>query len=160
MSFEEAVRASPAPVNDNYRGGIQALASADRSRVRCANPRRLTGSIALDEVLSREAKHANAPRWDYGIGYRPAGAAERVIWVEVHPAETSKVGEVVNKLNWLRTWLRDEASQLESMTVGGGRIRPYVWIATAGVRIPRNSPQARQLSTAGLEMPRRVLQLP
>ncbi len=160
MSFEEAVREAPSPVGCACRSGLQALKRADRSRVTCAEPRRLTGSVSLDSALARETQHANAPRWDYGIGYKPRRGAERAIWVEVHPASTSSVGEVINKLNWLRMWLREDAPQLASLTVSNGTTRPFVWIATAGVHIPRNSRQARQLSTAGLEMPRRVLRLP
>ena len=160
MSFEEAVRAAPAPVDRACRSGIQALKRADRSRIACADPRRLTGSIDLDSALVGEPGYANAPRWDYGIGYTPRGAAHRAIWVEVHPASTGNVREVIHKLNWLQRWLRNEAPQLASLTVSDGRIRPYVWIATAGVHIPPNSPQARRLSREGLSMPRKVLQLP
>ena len=160
MSFAEAVRAAPAPVDSTYRNGKQALAGAYRSRVTCADPRRLTGSIDLDSALAQESGYANAPRWDYGIGYRPRRAAECALWVEVHPASTTNVGEVIRKLNWLRTWLRSEAPRLASLTAGDGRIPPFVWIATAGAHIPRNSPQARQLATAGLDMPRKVLELP
>ena len=160
MSFEEAVREAPSPVDRACRIGIQALKRADRSRVTCADTRRLTASIDLGSALSGEAEHANAPRWDYGIGFKPNRSTERAIWIEVHPASTSNVREVVNKLKWLRTWLREEAPQLASLTVSDGSIRAFVWIATGGVHIPRNSPQARQLSTAGLDMPRKVLRLP
>lgn len=160
MSFEEGVRAAPAPVDRACRVGIQALKRAHRSRVSCADPRRLTRSIDLDSALSGEAEYANEPRWDYGIGYRPARSPERAIWVEVHPASTSNVREVIDKLNWLRTWLREDAPRLASLTVSDGGIRPFVWIATTGVHIPRNSLQARQLSTVGLDLPRGVLRLP
>ena len=76
MSFEEAVRAAPAPVNRAYRNGKQALLGAYRSRVICTEPRRLTGSIDLDSALAGEPGHANAPRWDYGIGHLQGRAAE------------------------------------------------------------------------------------
>jgi len=120
----------------------------------------LTGSIDLDSALAGEAEHANEPRWDYGIGYKPKRAEERAIWIEVHPASTSNVREVISKANWLRTWLRDNAPQLALLTIGDGPVRPFVWIATARIQIPRNSPQARQLAIAGLDMPRKALRLP
>jgi len=160
VSFEEAVRAAPAPVDRAYRSGKRALAREYRSRVACAEPRRLTGSIDLDSALSSEPGYANAPRWDYGIGYKPRCAEERAIWIEVHPASTSNVREVISKANWLRTWLRENAPPLALLTIGDGPIRPFVWIATARVHIPRNSPQARQLAIAGLDMPRKALRLP
>ena len=160
MNFKEAVRAAPAPVNRAYRSGKQALSRSYRTRVTCVDPRRLTGSIDLDSTLAGEREHSNEPRWDYGIGYKPTRAAERAIWIEVHSASTKNVGEVIGKLTWLRTWLRDVAPHLKSLTVADVRVPPFVWIATGGVRIPRNSPQARRLSTEGLSMPRKVLQLP
>ena len=160
MSFEEAVRAAPAPVDRAYRSGKRALARKYRSQVICAEPRRLTGSIDLDSALSSEPGYANAPRWDYGVGYKPRSAEERAIWIEIHPASTSNVREVISKVNWLRKWLRENARQLDLLTIEGGPIRSFVWIATTRVHIPQNSPQARQLAIAGLNMPRRALQLP
>lgn len=160
MSFEEAVRAAPAPVDCACRSGLQALKRVDRSRITCADPRRLTGSIDLDSALAGVVGHSNAPRWDYGIGYRPNRSEERAVWVEVHPASTSNVREVTEKLRWLRTWLRSEAPRLNSLTTSAARAPVFVWIATGGVRIPRNSPQARRLSATGLVGPHRVLHLP
>ena len=160
MSFAAAVRAAPAPVDNAWQPGKRALANAHRSRIECADPHRLTGSIALDAALAGEADYTTAPRWDYGIGYQPRRGAERAVWIEVHPASTSNVGEVIDKLHWLRAWLRDEARQLESITVTDGRTRPFVWIATGGVHLSRNSPQARRLNSQGLRMPQKSLRLP
>ena len=160
MSFRAAVRAAPAPVGEAYRDGKRALAGAHRSRVTCADARRLTGSIDLDSALANEGEYASEPRWDYGIGYRPDGAGERALWIEVHPADTSQVRQVVKKLHWLRTWLGDDGRELASLTVADRGVPPFVWIATRGVHIPRNSRQARLLRQEGLGMPRKALDLP
>lgn len=160
MSFREAVHAAASPADTAWREGKQALAGAHRGRVDCATPRRLTGSLDLDSALAHEPRHASAPRWDYGIGYRPERGDERAIWVEVHPASTSNVKEVLAKLDWLQRWLSGEAPQLKAMTGAAGAPKPFVWIAADGVRIQRGSPQARRLSAAGLDMPRHRLSLP
>ena len=154
MSFKAAVRAAPAPVNRAWKPGKRALSNACRSRVECEDTRRLTGGINLDSALTKDADRANEPRWDYGLGYQPPHGAERAIWLEVHPSATSNVDEVIAKLSWLRAWLRNEAPRLESLTVTDSDIPAFVWVATAGVHIPRNSPQARRLSSQGLRMPR------
>ena len=73
MTFKEAVEDAPPPVNGAYREGKQALEHRHRGHVTCTDPRRLTGSIFLDLALAQEPNHANAPRWDYGLGYKPAG---------------------------------------------------------------------------------------
>ena len=160
MSSREAVGAAAPPADDAWREGKQALAGAHRGRVDCADPRRLTGSLDLDSALAREPRHADAPRRDYGIGYRPRRGDERAVRVEVHPASTSNVAEVLAKLGWLRRWLSDEAPDLEAMTGTAGAPKPFVRVAVDGVRIQRGSPQARRLSAAGLDMPRQRLSLP
>lgn len=159
MTFEEAVIAAPHPVNRAYRPGKQALENRHRNRVTCAEPRRLTGSVDLDTALKQVARHAQAPRWDYGLGYRPASGAERVVWVEVHSATTKEVSAVLRKLQWLRDWLNGDAEQLSKLTNLSCSDVRFVWIASAGVKIPRNSPQARQLSLSAIGKVREQLQL-
>ena len=158
MSFESAVQAAPAPVAGAFRAGKQALPGQHRSLVTCADSRRLTGSVNLDAAL--QPSLPNAPRWDYGLGYQPISGAERAVWVEVHPAATSNVGEVIRKLDWLRTWLRQPGRALGRLTHGNGEIGPFVWIATGRVGINANSPQRRRLNQSGLGMPQRRLRLP
>jgi hypothetical protein len=151
MSFRGAVEATPA-VAGAYRAGLQALPANDRARIVCNRPRRLTGSIHVDDALA--ASHPNAPRWDYGIGYR-RGADERAVWVEVHPASSTSIGGMLKKLEWLKTWLQGHAPRLHAITKDD-----YYWLATDGpIAITANSPQAKQLALAGLRGPRRRLPL-
>ena len=160
MTFREAVEDAPPPVDGAYRQGIQALERRHRGHVTCGDSRRLTGSIDLDKALEREPGYANAPRWDYGVGYRPRNGNEQAVWIEVHSATTKEVSAVLRKLQWLRDWLNGNAEQLMRMTNATAEDHRYVWIASAGVKIPRNSPQARLLSTSGIGKVRRNLSLP
>ena len=91
MTFREAVEDAPPPVNGAYRRGKRALENRHRGCVTCEDSRRLTGSIDLDSALTQEPGYANAPRWDYGLGYRPVNGPEQAVWVEVHSATTKKV---------------------------------------------------------------------
>lgn len=79
MTFKEAVEAAPSPVNQAYKPGKQALENRHRSKVVCADPQRITGSLDLDRALVKERDYADKPRWDYGIGYRPKNGAERAV---------------------------------------------------------------------------------
>ena len=167
MTFREAVEDAPPPVNGAYRAGIQALEPGiqalerrHRERVTCGDSRRLTGSIDLDKALEREPGYANAARWDYGVGYRPRNGPEQAVWVEVHSATTREVSAVLRKLQGLRDWLNGNAAQLMRMTNASAEDRRYVWIASASVRIPGNSPQARLLNMSGIGRVRRHLALP
>ncbi len=160
MSFRDAVKDASPPVNGAYREGIQALEHRHRRHVTCGDPRRLSGSVDLDEALAREPEHASAPRWDYGIGYKPENGPEQVMWIGVHSATTREVSAVLRKLRWLRKWLKSDAERLLRMTNATAKDRRYVWIASAGVRIPENSPQARQLNASGIGKVLRHLSLP
>ena len=159
MTFEKAVRNAPHPVNGAYRSGIQTLENRHRDRVSCADSRRLTGSINLDSALAKQPGHADRPRWDYGLGYRPANGREQAIWVEIHSATTNEVSAVLRKLQWLRAWLSADAEHLKQLTDIADADFRFVWVASAGVRINRNSRQYRQLSQSGIRL-RKSLRLP
>ena len=161
MSFKRAVQAEPPPVNGAYRPGKQALENRHRNLVTCEDTRRLTGSIDLDSALARQPRYASAARWDYGLGYRPPAARrEQAVWIEVHSATTGEVSAVLRKLQWLRDWLNDGAGRLKRMTDRADSDIRFVWIASNGDHIPRNSPQARRLSKSAIQRPRRRLSLP
>lgn len=127
-----------------------------RSKVTCADPQRLTGSIDLDSALARQPGYANDPRWEYGLGYRPRNGQEQAVWVEVHPAKTDEVSSVLRKQQWLREWLNANATLLKQLTDRTGEDIRFVWIASAGVKILKNSPQSRQLSRSGVHLKSRL----
>jgi len=112
------------------------------------------GGIDLDSVLRQHRPNDN--RWDYGLGYKPANGSEQAVWVEVHSVKTSEVSKVLNKLQWLKNWLNENAAQLRQLSDRGDRDIRYVWIASSGVNIPQNSPQARQLAQSGLSLKKKL----
>ncbi|MDE0060968.1 MAG: hypothetical protein OXI22_12860 [Defluviicoccus sp.] len=149
MTFKEAVEAAPPPVDGAYRPGKRATENRHRGLVTCADPARLTGSIDLDAALRRRRPQDN--RWDYGLGHKPKRGREQAIWVEVHPATTSEVSTVLKKLKWLKDWLK-QAAQLKRLTDRSDEDIRYVWIASKGDKINRNSRQYRQLRQRGLDV--------
>lgn len=158
MRFREAVIRTPQLGTDAYRPGKQALGKHG-SRVVCRSgeeSRRFTGSVNLDEAL-RDV-YPNAPRWDYGLGVRTGRTPEIAVWIEVHPAYTSEVEAVLNKLEWLKNWLRENAEFLWELTCRNPK-QAYFWLASGGVHIPKTSPQARRLSQMGMGFPREVIEL-
>lgn len=133
-TFKSIVQAIPA-IAGAYREGLQALESKDAGKVKPQNPRKLLGSVYLDKCLKTTNPHD--ARWDYVIGYR-----EKAYFVEVHPANTSNVDEVVKKKKWLDVWLKTNALDLKAMMAGTS----YYWIASGKVAILPNSPQARKIA--------------
>lgn len=133
-TFKSIVQAIPA-IAGAYREGLQALESKDAGKVKPQNPRKLSGSVYLDKCLKTTNPHD--ARWDYVIGY-----SEKAYFVEVHPANTSNVDEVVKKKKWLDVWLKTNALDLKAMMAGTG----YYWIVSGKVAILPNSPQARKIA--------------
>ncbi len=150
MDFQHAVSCTQG-LRDAYQAGLQALKNADRARLECAAPARLTGSVDLDSALA--GSHPNAARWDYGIGVRKGRGSESVIWLEVHPATSHGAEEVCRKHRWLTQWLVSSAPLLARMH------GQFVWVASGNVHIPLNSPHRRRLALQGIQFRGRRLRL-
>lgn len=140
-TFREAAAACSA-LRDRVRDGLQAVRRGHRSRIVAAESRRLAGSVDLDAALSAELPHA--PRWDYGIGYRPSGAkVDAVHWIEVHPASDGDVAAVDAKLTWLKHWLATQAADLDRLD------RRFVWVSSGRTGLTQASPGLRRLAQKG-----------
>ena len=137
--FQKAVEGTP-DISTAYRSGLQALKRSDRSAFDLADTRLLDGSVDIDTTV--QEKYPNENRWDYAIGY-----SGKVCYVEVHPAYTSEVSVVENKLRWLKIWLKENAPLLDAIP----KATPaFVWAQTGkGAILPRSS-QARKLATMGI----------
>lgn len=140
MSFQQAVAATPG-LAAAYRRGLQAVRAPDRQRLTATKPRRLRGSVDLDDAL----RHAypNVNRWDYGIGARGAGG-DVVYWAEVHPATDGQIGVMMAKLDWLKTWLTTSNTMLSQLR------REFVWVASGRALLTQKSPKLKALAEKGL----------
>ena len=141
MTFLEAVRRTPA-IRGALKPGLQPLKRPDRRRVSC-DSRRLLGSVDIDGSL--HSLLPNETRWDYAIGLIREG--DSVFWIEVHPASSLHIDEVLKKLHWLHRWLETSAPELRRLP------RRFLWIATGMVSFRRGSPQQKRIAAAGLSFP-------
>jgi hypothetical protein len=146
VRFKNAVQATKG-LAEAHRPGLQALAPADRRRISCQNTRTLAGSVNLDATLAQA--QPNDTRWDYGVGLA-RNVGERAIWVEVHPASSLHIDEVIRKRRWLQRWL-DTAPALAAITPK--RAAAFLWVASGKVAFQKNSPQSRRLAEAGVSHP-------
>jgi hypothetical protein len=137
MRFKQAVE-NTRGLEQAYRRGLQAIQSRDTGRIPCHESRMVTGSVNLDDALA--AVLPNDPRWDYGVGVTAQTTSETIVWIEIHPASSHHVDEVLHKLDWLKDWLRTRAPQLDVMP------REFVWVASGQVALQANSPQRRKLA--------------
>lgn len=139
--FQRAVESTPG-LGSAFRSGKQALNSAAKAAVDHTGVA-LVGSIDLDAALV--TARPNDPRWDYGVAHKAdAGSREFITWIELHPGSPGETKSIINKHDWLKSWLEAE----------GGALRHFpsrsVWIATKGVGIPKNSQDRRKLALKGI----------
>lgn len=137
--FKEAVIATPEAC-DCYQQGLQALGNYSK-KVELSNARKVEGSVDIDACVSK--KYPSANRWDYALGYDA-----EAYFVEVHSAQTNEVSTVLKKLQWLKDWLNDTATELNQIKVKNRT--PYYWVQSGKFDILKTSPQYRQLINAGL----------
>ena len=96
--------------------------------------------------------YKGAPLWDYMIGYD-----SEVFFVEIHPASTSNVKEMIKKVQWLKEWLRESGKVFfENQTTR----ESYRWVATNRVNITKSSRQAFEIARNGLSFPQKTTSLP
>ena len=144
MSFQTAIN-DTSLLKDHLKNGLQALGS-NSSKVKPSNTRKCEGSVNIDDAVERKFPSSN--RWDYAVGYN-----SKTYFIEVHPADTSEVKTVLEKLTWLKTFLIENTPELNKEP------KSFHWIASGGVHILPNSPQARKLALSGISQPVRQFTL-
>lgn len=117
MFFENIVE-SIGDIENCYKAGLQALEGNDSTKIRVQNTRKINGSVNLDACTVE--KYPTDNRWDYIIGYK-----EMLFFVEIHPASTSNVSEVVKKVVWLKQWLKVKGTPLMTRIA---KKEPYRWL--------------------------------
>lgn len=136
--FKAAVEATP-DIKNCYQPGLKAMGSYS-TKISLSNSTLCNGSVDIDECV--KAKYPNSNRWDYCFGYN-----SKAYFVEVHSANTSEVGTMLNKLQWLKDWLVNKAPELNKIKAKP----PYYWVMSGKYAILPNSSQARQIAAAGLK---------
>lgn len=148
MSFEDKVKAT-GEISGCYEAGLQALDGNNSKSILVNETRDLDGSVNLDNCTLR--KYQNANRWDYIIGYK-----NEAFFVEVHPASSGEVKEIVKKVKWLKKWLKTKASQINSIKA---KQQPFRWVASGKIAITKNSRYSRTLTQNNVSFPQKVTKL-
>ena len=138
MGFCEKVDATP-DISECCQAGLRAIKGADRAKFACDDTRKIEGSVDIDMCVKERYPEEN--RWDYAVGYDG-----RVYFVEIHPADTSQIAVMINKLDWLKKWLKSQNSPLRDGSA------TFHWVASGSVHITRGSSQAKRLAALGVRM--------
>ena len=143
--FKEAVE-STEEVKDGYCQGLQALKKSDRTKISCNDTTKLDGSLDIDTNV--KALYPHSDRWDYAISY-----SGKICYCEVHPAETSEVTKMIEKLAWLKQWLKDEAPDIKALPAYSPK---YVWLSSGRVNVLPTSREAKRISSSGISLTSRL----
>lgn len=124
--------------------GLAALKS-NSHHVKAADTTRLTGSVDIDAAL--KSLYPHDARWDYVVGY-----GDEAYFIEVHPASTSNVAEMIKKVNWLKNWLASSAPDLMKLH----KQEVYYWVPSGGVGISKGSVQYKRIALSHLQIKKPV----
>ena len=152
MTIEDAVAQTP-HLQGAWKRGLGALRAQDRPHIAAQNTHNLSGSADLDAALQQQ--EPNAHRWDFAIGYQHINRPlECIYWVEIHTATDREVNVVLDKLRWLKQWLRGDGQRLALFE------RDFIWVSSGGTSFTLTSPQQKQFAVLGLQHKGRVLRIP
>lgn len=137
--FETAVDKS-AELKGSWCPGLTAM-GGNSIHVHVGDTRQLNGSVDIDQAV--KISRPNEARWDYAIGY-----GSEAYFIEVHPADTKNVDEMVKKVSWLKQWLKSAAPELKKLH----RCGMYHWIPSGRVKILKTSPQYKKIALHNLSI--------
>ncbi|MDE5877324.1 MAG: hypothetical protein K2H47_07510 [Muribaculaceae bacterium] len=123
-----------------FGSGLGAVKGSDRKYIKVPDTKLLGGSVALDEATKKTCPHDN--RWDYAIEYD-----ENTFFIEVHPASSSEIECVIQKVKFVIKWLKDNAPEFLTLAQKT-RIREFYWVSSGktDLRIVPGSQQGRKLA--------------
>ena len=125
-------------IKNGLKPGLSAMGYNSKV-VRVANPGLIDGSVDIDSAV--KDLRPGEPRWDYVVGY-----LDEAYFIEVHPADTKNVDEMVKKVTWLKKWLPAVAPDLKKLHKSG----TYYWIPSGRVKILKTSTQYKKIAANNL----------
>ena len=143
--FQVAVEGTE-EVKTGYRPGLRAIKKSDRNKVNAMHTNKIQGSLDIDTQV--QALYPNNNRWDYVLSYN-----NRLYFIEIHSAETSEVKIVIEKVVWLKEWLKAKASNINALPKAE---HPYIWIQSGRYAILPGSKEMMKLSIAGISTTNRL----
>lgn len=139
ITFKDAVMNTP-EIKNGFHKGLQALGT-NANKVTATDTKKLEGSVDIDACT--QALYPNDARWDYAIGYEG-----KAYFLEIHPASTSNVKEMIKKAKWLNSWLTLKAPLLKSLAANN----TFYWKASGKQSILSQSPQYRKLAQSKIQL--------
>lgn len=145
-AFQEAIE-NTEEVKNGFCVGKQAIKSIDRGKVVETNNKKVQGSLDIDSQV--KALYPDEPRWDYALSYN-----DKIYYFEIHPAETSEAEKVVDKLRWLKSWLKTKATEIDKLPKSE---HPYTWVQSGRYAILPTAREKMKLSVSGIKTANKLI---
>lgn len=81
------------------------------------------------------------------------GYNDEAFFIEVHPADTKNVDEMIKKVVWLKEWLAKTSPLLLNLH----KNRIFYWIPSGRVRILKNSSQYKRIAANNLQIANKLI---
>ena len=107
----------------------------------------MSGSVDIETCLGDPDE--GKARWDYMVGYD-----EAAYFIEVHPADSKHVNEMIKKVKWLKQWLKQNPD-IKGLTANKD---PFRWVSTNGYNIKGR--YEKRIAENGLKLPESETTLP
>lgn len=127
-------------LKDGYCVGLKAL-KKNSTKISISDDVDILGSCDIDTCTKNS--YPNEARWDYVIGCN-----QKALFVEVHPADTCNIHEMIKKVKWLENWLKTKGKELAIIRMND----IHYWIPSGRVNILKTSSQYRALSKHKLKI--------
>lgn len=100
-TFKEIVE-NTQDIKNGFHNGLQALGT-NAKQISATNTEKLEGSVDIDTCTKK--LYPQDARWDYAIGYEG-----KVYFLEIHPANTSNIKEMIKKAEWLKKMVESKSA--------------------------------------------------
>ena len=127
-------------VKNGFCAGKQAIKKTDHNKIDVSDNSRLQGSLDIDGQVI--ALYPEDSRWDYALSY-----SDKIYYLEIHSAETSEIDKVINKVKWLKWWLKNKAIKINVLPKAD---HPYIWVQSGRYAILPTAKEKMKLSMAGI----------
>lgn len=124
--------------------GIKAIKNEHRNKIKVPDTKLLGGSVDFDKALEKDYSQEN--RWDYGFDYDG-----NFIFIEFHPAQTSEIECMINKVDFISHWLQNNCPDILKLPKFEKGKRQYYWVATGRNGILPSSRDARRLAIKNIK---------
>lgn len=122
-----------------FKDGVKAIKNEHRNKIKVPDTALIRGSIDFDRALEKDYSQDN--RWDYGFEYDG-----NFIFIEFHPAQTSEIECIINKVDFISNWLQKNSPNILKLPKFEKGKRQYYWVSTGRNGILPSSRGAKRLA--------------